>query len=59
LQRVGAAVVVPIVNMVDDEERLAGAREVARRALAATDRFERVILTSMIAADPVVEVIVR
>jgi probable selenium-dependent hydroxylase accessory protein YqeC len=59
LQRVGAAVVVPIVNMVDDKERLAGAREVARRALAATDRFERVILTSMIAADPVVEVVMR
>jgi probable selenium-dependent hydroxylase accessory protein YqeC len=59
LQRVGAAVVVPLVNMVDDDQRLAGAREVARRALAATDRFERVILTSMIAADPVVEVIVR
>jgi len=59
LQRVGAAVVVPIVNMVDDEERLAEAREVARQALAATDRFERVILTSMIAAAPVVEVIIR
>ena len=59
LHRVGAAVVVPIVNMVDDEESLAGARDVARRALAATDRFERVILTSMIAADPIVEVIIR
>jgi len=59
LQRVGGAVVVPIVNMVDDAERLAGAREVARQALAATDRFDRVILTSMIAADPVVEVASR
>ncbi|HSA82475.1 MAG TPA: selenium cofactor biosynthesis protein YqeC [Geminicoccaceae bacterium] len=59
LQRVGAAVAVPIINMVDDEERLAGACEVARQALAATDRFDRVVLTSMIAADPVVDVIVR
>ena len=60
LQRVGAAVVVPIVNMVDDnEERRAEAREVARQALAATDRFDRVILTSMIATDPVVEVASR
>ena len=51
--------VVPIVNMVDDEARRAGAREVASAALAATDRFERVVLTSMIAPDPVVEVIIR
>jgi probable selenium-dependent hydroxylase accessory protein YqeC len=59
LQRAAAAVVVPIINMVDDEADRAGAREVARRALAASDRFERVVLTSMIAADPVVEVIAR
>jgi len=59
LQGIGAAVVVPIVNMVDDAARRAGARDVAQRALAATDRFERVVLTSMIAPDPVVEVINR
>ena len=59
LQRAGGAVVVPIVNMVDDEAARAGARDVARQALAATDRFERVVLTSMIGADPVVEVIAR
>ena len=59
LQRAGSAIVVPIINMVDDQAGLAGAREVARRALAATGRFERVVLTSMIAADPLVEVITR
>ncbi len=59
LQRAATAVVVPIINMVDDEADRTGARDVARRALAATDRFERVVLTSMIAADPLVEVIVR
>ena len=59
LQRAGAAVVVPILNMVDDEAVRSGARAVAERALAATDRFDRVVLASMIAADPVVEVIAR
>jgi probable selenium-dependent hydroxylase accessory protein YqeC len=59
LQRAGAAVVVPVINMVDDAARRAAAREVARLALAATTRFERVVLTSMIAADPVVEVVGR
>jgi len=59
LQRVGDAVVVPVLNMVDDAARQAAAREVARLALAASNRFERVVLTSMIAADPVVEVVGR
>jgi probable selenium-dependent hydroxylase accessory protein YqeC len=59
LQGVGAATVVPVINMVDDPERRAAAREVARLALAATDRFERVVLTSMIADEPVVEIVGR
>jgi probable selenium-dependent hydroxylase accessory protein YqeC len=59
LQRSGDAMVVPVVNMVDDPVRQAAAREVARLALAASNRFERVVLTSMIAADPVVEVVGR
>jgi probable selenium-dependent hydroxylase accessory protein YqeC len=59
LQRTGDAVVVPVVNMVEGAARQAAAREVARLALAASDRFERVVLTSMIAADPVIKVIGR
>jgi probable selenium-dependent hydroxylase accessory protein YqeC len=59
LHGVGTAVVVPLVNMVDDEARRTDAREVAQRALAETDRFDRVVLTSMIADDPMVEVIDR
>jgi probable selenium-dependent hydroxylase accessory protein YqeC len=59
LQRAGHAFVVPVINMVDDEAARSGAREVAERALADTDRFERVVLASMIATDPVVEVIAR
>jgi hypothetical protein len=51
--------VVPVINMVDDEATRSGAREVAEQALAASDRFERVVLASMIAADPVVEIVVR
>ena len=50
---------VPVLNMVDDPAREAGARQVAERALAATDRFDRVVLASMIAPDPVVDVITR
>jgi probable selenium-dependent hydroxylase accessory protein YqeC len=59
LQRAGAAVVVPVINMVDDAACRAAARDIARLALAASPRFERVVLTSMIAADPLVEVIER
>jgi probable selenium-dependent hydroxylase accessory protein YqeC len=57
LQRTGDAVVVPVINMVDDAVRRTAAREVAKLALAASDRFEHVVLTSMIADDPVVEVV--
>jgi probable selenium-dependent hydroxylase accessory protein YqeC len=57
LHGVGDALVVPVINMVDDEEHLAAAREVARRALVATDRFDRVVLAQMTAAEPLVEVV--
>jgi probable selenium-dependent hydroxylase accessory protein YqeC len=59
LQGVGEAQVVPVINMVDDAARLAAAREVARLALAASQRFQRVILASMIAAEPVAEIVGR
>lgn len=59
LKGAGDAQVVPIINMVDDEEREALARETARRALAMTDRFERVVLVRLRRADPVVAVIER
>jgi probable selenium-dependent hydroxylase accessory protein YqeC len=60
LQRAGdATVVVPIINMVDDEAARSGARAAAERALAASDRFDRVVLTSMVAVDPVIELIAR
>jgi len=39
--------VVPVINMVDDARSLQLARHAAELALARTDRFDRVILTSM------------
>lgn len=57
LHRVGRACVVPIVNMVDGESERAAAREIARLALDATDRFDRLVLASMTASDPIVDVV--
>jgi probable selenium-dependent hydroxylase accessory protein YqeC len=59
LQGVGDATVVPVINMVDDDALERAARAVAERALAATDRFDRVVLTSMNAAEPVRAVVTR
>ena len=59
LRGVGEACVIPVINMVDDEEHHGLATEAAERALAATDRFDRVVLTSMRRDSPVVEVVRR
>jgi probable selenium-dependent hydroxylase accessory protein YqeC len=59
LHKAGNATVVPVVNMVDDPEMLLAAREVARRALAMTRRFERVVLAVMTVEQPLVEVVGR
>lgn len=59
LKGVGTANVIPIINMVDDLESKALALETASAALGLTTRFDRVVLTSMRSADPVVEVVDR
>lgn len=59
LKGAGGARVVPVINMVDDPERLQLATETARRALALTARFDRIVLARLKAADPVVAVIER
>jgi probable selenium-dependent hydroxylase accessory protein YqeC len=59
LHRVGLAHIVPIINMVDSPARLKLAREAAKAALSATDRYDRIILTSMSAAAPLVEIVSR
>jgi len=59
LQGTGSARVVPVVNAVEGPARFAWAREAAWVALEASERFDRVVLTSLIAARPVVEVVAR
>jgi probable selenium-dependent hydroxylase accessory protein YqeC len=59
LQHAGDALVIPIVNMVDDETRLGLARQAALGALARTRRFDQVVLASMAATEPIVEVVRR
>jgi probable selenium-dependent hydroxylase accessory protein YqeC len=57
LQGVGGATVVPIINMVDDQATREAARAAARLALATSGRLAKIVLASMIAPEPVVEVV--
>jgi len=50
---------VPLINMVDNDEIAVVARQAARWALALTRRFDRVILASMEADSPLVEIVAR
>ena len=60
LKGVGAATVVPLINMVDNAELEVVAREAAEQALVLCEgRFQRVVLASMRCADPAVDVISR
>lgn len=59
LKNAGAARVVPLLNMVDDAALEALAREVAVRALALTDRFDRVVLAAMRSPRALVAVVAR
>lgn len=59
LQRAGQACVVPIINMVDKPELLDLARRAARTTLTATDRYERIVLASMLTALPLREIVGR
>jgi len=59
LKGCGSASVVPVINMVDDEARLARARTLAIQALNQTGRFDKVVLTCLRAEDPVVDVVER
>jgi probable selenium-dependent hydroxylase accessory protein YqeC len=51
--------VVPVINMVDDAQREAGAREAAAVALAANSRIDRVVLLCLARADDPVVAVVR
>lgn len=60
LKDAGDAAVVPVINAVDDDERRHLAEQAACFALDATDRFDRVVLTShKDRAEPLVAVIER
>lgn len=59
LHRVGHAHVVPIINMVDTPDLLDLARQAALAALSTTVRYDRIVLASMSAALPLVEIIHR
>lgn len=59
LKNAGAAGVLPILNMVDDAETEAAAREAAEEALRLTGRFDRVLLACLTAEDPVVAAVTR
>lgn len=59
LKGAGSARVVPVINMVDDADRLALAHDTAHQALALTRRFDRVVLARLKDPDPVVAVIER
>jgi probable selenium-dependent hydroxylase accessory protein YqeC len=59
LHKAGNALVVPVINMVEGDERRHAARSIARDALTRTTRFQRVVLAAMAAANPLVEVVTR
>jgi probable selenium-dependent hydroxylase accessory protein YqeC len=59
LKNTGRAVVVPIINMVDDDRLRGVAEQAAGQALDLTDRFERVVLTSSKRRNFLVDVISR
>jgi probable selenium-dependent hydroxylase accessory protein YqeC len=59
LKGAGKATMVPLINMVDNDEIAVVARQAARWALALTRRFDRVILASMNAESPLVEIVAR
>lgn len=57
LRGAGDARVVPVINMVDDADKLALATATAEAALDLTDRFDRVVLLRLNRPEPVVAVI--
>ena len=57
LKGVVDAVVVPLINMADNEHYTALAREAAKQALALTKRFDRVVIAAMRRSEPLVEVV--
>lgn len=59
LKNADSATVIPVINQVDEERWWKLARDVARRTLALTDRFDRVALTALNREQAVMEIINR
>lgn len=59
LKNTGQAMVVPLINMVDDTGREDLARQAATEALSLTDRFDYVVLATMRNIEPVIDIIRR
>jgi probable selenium-dependent hydroxylase accessory protein YqeC len=59
LKNVGDALVVPVINMVDNRERETLAREAAEQALTLTERFDRIVLTALRSTQPIVDIVYR
>ncbi len=57
LKNTGQAKVIPLINMVDDQELAQYAREAADKALQMTDRFDTVVLAAMKKDGPIVDVV--
>lgn len=58
-QNVGRAHLIPVINQVDDPDRRRLARAVAEQAMAECELLGRIVLTSMLKDDPIVDVIRR
>ncbi|NIR43506.1 MAG: putative selenium-dependent hydroxylase accessory protein YqeC, partial [Gemmatimonadetes bacterium] len=59
LKGTGEACVIPILNMVDNEELETAALEAAEAALQMTDRYDRIVLTCHLSPDRLVGVVSR
>lgn len=59
LRDVDAPCMVPIINMADSERHRSAALQTARIALDLSDRYDRVVIASMRADDPIVAVVTR
>lgn len=59
LRRTGGVPVVPIINMVDNAERLELSKQAASIALSMTEDFNRVVLASMTSGTPLVDVVME
>ena len=57
LKNAGAAIIVPVVNMVENKEDLRLAKLIAEQALDQSTKIVRVVIASMVRDDPVLQVV--